>query len=214
MSKLKFDITMSLDGFIAGPNPGPEAPLGEGGERLHQWVYGLRSFQERHGRGGGETNRDDEIAEEALVNTGAVIMGRGMFGGGPGLWDESWEGWWGDEPPFGVPVFVLTHHAREPLAMKGGTTFAFVTEGIESALEEARAAAGGKDVAIAGGGRVVQQYLHAGLADEFQVHVAPVLLGDGVRLFDQPGSDQIELEIVRVVESEAVTHLKYRVVPS
>jgi dihydrofolate reductase len=188
MSKLKFDITMSLDG--------------------------LRSFQERHGRGGGETNRDDEIAEEALANTGAVIMGRRMFGGGPGPWDESWEGWWGDEPPFGVPVFVLTHHAREPLAMKGGTTFTFVTEGIESALEEARAAAGGKDVAIAGGGRVVQQYLHAGLADEFQVHVAPVLLGDGVRLFDQPGSGQIELEIVRVVESEAVTHLKYRVVPS
>jgi len=199
MSKLKFDITMSLDGFIAGPNPGPEAPLGEGGERLHQWVYGLRSFEERHGRGGGETNRDDEIAEEALANTGAVIMGRGMFGGGPGPWDEAWEGWWGDEPPFGVPVFVLTHHAREPVAMKGGTTFTFVTEGIESALEQARAAAGGKDVAIAGGGRVVQQYLDAGLLDEFQVHVAPVLFGDGVRLFEQPGAVQIELDPVSLL---------------
>ena len=148
------------------------------------------------------------------MNTGAVIMGRGMFGGGPGLWDESREGWWGDEPPFGVPVFVLTHHAREPLAMKGGTTFTFVTEGIESALEQARPAADGKDVAIAGGGRVVQQYLDAGLLDEFQVHVAPVLLGNGVRLFDQPGSDQIELAIARVVESEAVTHLQYRVLRS
>ncbi|MBA2460603.1 MAG: dihydrofolate reductase family protein [Actinobacteria bacterium] len=211
MSKLKFDITMSLDGFIAGPNPGPEAPLGEGGERLHEWVYGLRSFQERHGRGGGETNRDDEIAEEALANTGAAIMGRGMFGGGPGPWEETWEGWWGDEPPFGVPVFILTHHAREPLAMKGGTTFTFVTDGIESALEQARGAADGKDVAIAGGGRVVQQYLDAGLVDEFQVHVAPVLLGDGVRLFDQPGPDQVELQIDRVVESEAVTHLRYSI---
>ena len=208
MSKLKFDITMSLDGFIAGPNPGPEAPLGEGGERLHEWV---RSFQERHGRGGGETNRDDEIAEEALANTGAAIMGRGMFGGGPGPWEETWEGWWGDEPPFGVPVFILTHHAREPLAMKGGTTFTFVTDGIESALEQARGAADGKDVAIAGGGRVVQQYLDAGLVDEFQVHVAPVLLGDGVRLFDQPGPDQVELQIDRVVESEAVTHLRYSI---
>ena len=167
-------------------------------------VFGLKSFEERHGRGGGETNRDDEIAEESLADTGAVILGRGMFGGGPGPWDESWEGWWGDEPPFGVPVFVLTHHAREPLPMKGGTTFTFVTEGIESALEQARSAADGGDVSIAGGGAVVQQYLDAGLVDEFQVHVAPVLLGDGIRLFDQPGSDQIELEIVRVVESDAV----------
>ncbi len=137
-----------------------------------------------------------------------------MFGGGPGPWDESREGWWGDEPPFGVPVFVLTHHDREPQTMKGGTTFTFVTDGIESALEQAYAAADERDVAIAGGGRVVQQYLDARLLDEFQVHVAPVLLGDGVRLFDQPGSDQIELEIVQVVESEAVTHLKYRVVRS
>ncbi len=212
MTKLKFDITMSLDGFITGPNPGPDAPLGEGGERLHKWVFGLKSFEERHGRGGGETNRDDEIAEESLADTGAVIMGRGMFGGGSGPWDEFWEGWWGDEPPFGVPVFVLTHHAREPLTMQGGTTFTFVTDGIEPALEQARAAADARDVAIGGGGSVVQQYLDAGLIDEFQVHVAPVLLGDGVRLFDQPGSDRIELEIIRVVESEAVTHLKYRVV--
>jgi dihydrofolate reductase len=212
MTRLTFDITMSLDGFIAGPNPGAEQPLGEGGERLHEWVYGLKSFRERHGRTGGTENRDAEILEESFAGTGAIVMGRRMFGGGDGPWDESWEGWWGDEPPFGVPVFVLTHHPREPLAMKGGTTFTFVTEGIESALEQARSAAAGKDVAVAGGANVAQQYLKRGLLDEFQVHVAPLLLGDGTRLFDHLGPDQVELEIVRVVESEAVTHLKYRVV--
>ncbi len=203
---------MSVDGFIAGPNPGPEQPLGEGGERLHQWVYGLKSWRERQGLTGGTASRDAEILGESLASTGAMIMGRGMFGGGDGPWDESWEGWWGDEPPFGVPVFVLTHHAREPLAMKGGTTFTFVTEGVESALDQARTEAGGKDVAVAGGANVVQQYLRSGLLDEFQVHVCPVLMGDGIRLFDDLGPHHIELEIVRVVESEAVTHLKYRAV--
>jgi dihydrofolate reductase len=211
MTKLTFDITMSLDGFIAGPNPGPDHPLGEGGERLHQWVYGLRSFKEHHGQTGGTEGRDDEILEEAFSTTGAIIMGRGMFGGGDGGGDESWEGWWGDEPPFGVPVFVLTHHPREPLEMKGGTTFTFVTEGIESALERARAAAGGKDVGVAGGANVIQQYLKSGQIDEFQVHVAPVLIGDGIRLFEGLGPDHTELEPARVVESPAATHLKYRV---
>lgn len=211
MTKLTFDITMSLDGFVAGPNPGVEQPLGEGGERLHEWVYGLKSWRERHGLAGGAANRDAEILEESLANTGAMIMGRKMFGGGEGPWDESWEGWWGDEPPFGVPVFVLTHHPREPLAMKGGTTFTFVTDGIESALDQARAAAGDRNVAVAGGANVAQQYLKSGLLDELQVHVASLLLGDGTRLFDRLGPDPIELEVVRVVESEAVTHLKYRV---
>lgn len=212
MTILTLDITMSVDGFIAGPRPGTEQPLGKEGERLHQWIYGLKSWRERHGLAGGTANRDAEILEESLADTGAIIMGRRMFGGGDGPWDESWEGWWGDEPPFGVPVFVLTHHTREPLAMQGGTTFTFVTDGVESALEQARAAAGEKNVAVAGGANVAQQYLKSGLLDEFQVHVAPLLLGDGTRLFDHLGPDHIELEIVRVVESEAVTHLKYRVV--
>lgn len=212
MTILTLDITMSVDGFIAGPSPGTEQPLGKEGERLHQWIYGLKSWRERHGLAGGTANRDAEILEESLADTGAIIMGRRMFGGGDGPWDESWEGWWGDEPPFGVPVFVLTHHTREPLAMQGGTTFTFVTDGVESALEQARAAAGEKNVAVAGGANVAQQYLKSGLLDEFQVHVAPLLLGDGTRLFDHLGPDHIELEIVRVVESEAVTHLKYRVV--
>jgi dihydrofolate reductase len=209
MTKLKFDISMSLDGFVAGPNQSPEHPLGEGGERLHEWVYGLKSFQESHGRAGGIENRDDEIAAESLAATGAVIMGRRMFGGGEGDWDESWQGWWGEEPPFRVPVFVLTHHAREPLAMRGGTSFTFVTDGIESALGQARAAAGAREVAIAGGASVVGQYLRAGLVDEFQLHVSPVLLADGTRLFDGLGADQLELEIDRVVDSDAVTHLRY-----
>jgi dihydrofolate reductase len=212
MPKLKFDITMSLDGFIAGPNPRLEQPLGDGGEGLHQWGYGLESFRERHGLEGGASNRDAEILEESPADHGAAIMGRRMFGGGDGPWDESWQGWWGDEPPFRLPVFVLTHHPREPLVMAGGTTFTFVTDGIGSALEQARAAAAGKDIAVAGGANVAQQYLRAGLLDEFQIHVAPMLLGQGTRLFDDLGTDQVELEVTRVVESPAVTHLKYRVV--
>jgi len=212
MTKLTLDITTSLDGYVAGPDPGPEHPLGRGGERLHQWVYGLKSWREPHGKEGGSEGPDSDILAEATAAVGASIMGRGMFGGGPGPWDESWRGWWGDEPPFGYPVFVLTHHPREPLEMEGGTTFTFVSEGIESALEQARAAAGEKDVAIAGGAQAAQQYLAAGLLDELQLHVAPVLLGDGVRLFDGTGSGQIELDPVRVVDSPAVTHLRYRVV--
>jgi dihydrofolate reductase len=217
VAKLTFDITMSLDGFIAGPNMRPEKGLGDGGDRLHEWAYGLKSFREPHGESGGEDNADSEILEEALLFPGAHVMGRGMFGGGPGPWgdaawgDEPWEGWWGDEPPFHKPVFVLTHHAREPLT-KGETTFTFVTDGIESALEQARAAAGGKDVALGGGANVAQQYLAAGLLDELQIHIAPVLLGQGVRLFDNGGPEQIELESTRVIESPAVTHLRYRVV--
>ena len=218
MGRLTFDITMSLDGLIAGPTPGPGKGLGEGGERLHEWAYGLKAFREPHGRSGGTTNRDSEVLEEALRSPGAVVMGRGMFGGGEGPWgedeawgEEPWEGWWGDEPPFHKPVFVLTHHDRAPL-IKGETTFTFVTDGIESALEQARAAAGDKDVALGGGASVAQQYLEAGLLDEFQIHIAPVLLGGGVRLFENLGPEHIELECTRVIESPAVTHLKYRVV--
>lgn len=202
MAKVVFDITTSLDGFVAGPNDSPEQPLGEGGEKLHEWVYGLASWREPHGLEGGETGRDSDVLEEAMGNLGAVILGRRMFDLAQG---------WGDEPPFHAPVFVLTHEARDPLPKKGGTTFTFVNDGIESALERAQAAAGGKDVGIAGGANTIQQYLGAGLVDEFQIHVAPLLLGGGVRLFDQAPAD-LELETTRVLESPRVTHLKFRVV--
>jgi dihydrofolate reductase len=211
MARLIADISMSLDGFVAGPNPTLEQPLGEGGERLHEWVFNLKSWRAPHGLEGGETGADDEVVTETLRATGAVIMGRRMFSGGDGKWedDPNAKGWWGDEPPFRVPVFVLTNHAREPLRLKG-TTFTFVTDGIESALEQARSVAGDKDVFIGGGASVVQQYLNAGLLDELQVHVAPVLLGSGVRLLD--GLDPtIGLEGTRVISSPYVTHLRYRV---
>ena len=204
------DISMSLDGFVAGPDQTLEDPLGKGGMDLHQWAFGARAWREAHGMEGGEANVDSEVIEETLARTGATIMGRRMFSGGtgPGPWadDPNANGWWGDEPPFGHPVFVLTHHAREPLVL-GTTTFTFVTDGIESALGQARAAAGGKDVLVAGGAEAVQQYFAAGLVDEFQIHVAPLLLGDGARLFhDSRG----ELELDRVISSPAATHLRYR----
>jgi dihydrofolate reductase len=213
MGKLTVDISMSLDGFVAGPNPTLDDPLGEGGEGLHEWVVATRSWRERHGHTGGEANADSEVVEEGLRNTGATVMGRRMYSGGEGPWedDPKADGWWGDDPPFGHPVFVLTHHAREPVTKQGGTTFAFVTDGIEAALGQARAAARDKDVLVAGGADVIQQYLKAGLLDELQIHVVPVLLGDGVRLFeDHLGSDRPELECTRVIESPAVTHLRYR----
>jgi dihydrofolate reductase len=210
MTKLTLDISMSLDGFVAGPNPTLEEPLGEGGEQLHEWVVATRSWRESHGRGGGEEGPDSDVLTEAIAAAGATIMGRRMFSGGEGPWedDPNPDAWWGDEPPFHHPVFVLTHHAREPVAKQGGTTYTFVTDGIESALEQARAAAGGKNVAIAGGANVAQQYLRAGLLDELQIHVAPVLLGGGVRLFE---AEQGTLELMRVLESPAVTHLRYRI---
>jgi dihydrofolate reductase len=213
MGKLTLDITMSLDGFVAGPNQTLEEPLGASGERLHEWALRLASWREAHGHSGGDTNGDSEVMAEGISATGAVIMGRRMFSGGSGPWedDPNADAWWGDDPPFHVPVFVLTQHARETVEKEGGTTFTFVTDGIEAALELARAAAGDKDVSIAGGANVAQQYLRAGLVDEFQVHVAPLFLGGGVRLFDDLGNDVIKLEIVRVLESPYVTHLKYRV---
>jgi dihydrofolate reductase len=211
VAKLRFQISVSLDGFVAGPNPSEEHPLGESGMQLHEWVLKLAAWREPHGREGGETNASSPVFEEALDNIGAVVMGRNMFGGGPGPWGEDpWRGWWGEEPPFRMPVFVLTHHAREPLEMDGGTTFTFVTEGIESALERAKEAAGGKDVSLAGGASVAQQYLKAGSIDEMLLNVTPVLLGSGTRLFENLEGADIRFERTQVVEAPGVTHLKFR----
>jgi dihydrofolate reductase len=210
MSSLNAEISVSLDGFAAGPNQGREHPLGEGGERLHQWVVPTQSWREQHGMEGGDKGPDDDVAHEVGQGVGAYIMGRNMFGPGRGEWDETWRGWWGEDPPYHVPVFVLTHHAREPLPMEGGTTFHFVTDGIESAVEQARAAAGDQDVKIIGGASVIQQYLAAGLLDELYLHIAPVVLGAGERLLENVGDPT--LEPIDVVASPAATHVKYRVV--
>jgi dihydrofolate reductase len=212
MGRLTLDISMSLDGYIAGPNQTVEQPLGEGGERLHEWVFGLAAWREPHGLSGGETNRDSEVVEEAIAAVGATVMGRRMFSSGSGPWekDPKADGWWGDDPPFHHPVYILTHHPRETVSKQGGTSFTFVTDGIEAALHQARQAAGDKNVAVAGGANVVQQYLAAGLLYELQVHVVPMLLGGGVRLFAE-GADTVGLENIRAIESPSVTHLKYRV---
>ena len=214
MGIVKVDISVSLDGFVAGPNQTLEEPLGKGGESLHDWVVGTKSFADAHGGEGGETGVDDEIGAEHLANVGATIMGRRMFSGGSGPWedDPNANGWWGDEPPFHHPVFVLTQHEREPLELTG-TTFHFVTVGIESALQQARAAAGDQDVEIAGGGTAVSQYLGAGAVDDLQVHVVPMFLGAGSRLFENHVSERPgQLELTRAVQSPTgVMHLKYTV---
>jgi dihydrofolate reductase len=214
MARVKFEITMSLDGFVAGPNQTLEEPLGRGGEELHEWVTRLASWRERHGLEGGETGPDSDLVAEWIDSQGAIVMGRRMFSSGEGPWDDDpkADGWWGDDPPFHMPVFVLTHHARDPVPKEGGTTFNFVTEGVESAVEQARAAAGDKDVYIAGGANVIQQNLAAGLVDEFLLHVTPILLGGGVRLFDNVGPEAGKLELVETIPSELVTHLRYRVI--
>ncbi len=203
-------LSISLDGYVAGPNQSLDNPLGEGGMRLHEWVFATEGWRKQHGESGGERNVDSEIAEEMMRGNGAYIMGRKMFGGGGGAWDEDWKGWWGDDPPYHTPVFVLTHHPREPLTMEGGTMFTFVTDGIESALEQARAAAGDRNVSIAGGASTVNQFLAAGLLDELQLHIAPVVLGSGERLLENAGNPK--LEQVEAIGSPAVTHVKYRVV--
>jgi dihydrofolate reductase len=211
MSKVRAHISVSLDGYVAGPNQSHEYPLGEGGESLHDWVVELKAWRESHGREGGEENASTPVVEEEKANVGAEIMGRGMFGppdGGP--WDESWHGWWGEDPPFHMPVFVLTHHEREPLTLSD-TTFTFVTDGIESALAQAREAAGDGDVFISGGASIINQFLAAGLVDEVGLHVVPLLLGGGERLFDGVGPS-LKLEQLRAVEAPGVAHLKYRVV--
>jgi dihydrofolate reductase len=212
MSKVRAHISVSLDGYVAGPKQSHENPLGEGGEDLHEWVTSLKAWREGHGHEGGEVNASSAIVEEEKDNVGAEIMGRGMFGppdGGP--WGQDpWPGWWGEDPPFHMPVFVLTHHEREPLTLSD-TTFTFVTNGIESALEQAREAAGAKDVFIGGGAEIINQYLAAGVVDELEVHVVPMLLGGGARLFDGVGPD-LKLEQLRAVEAPGVAHLSYRVV--
>jgi len=211
MSRVRVHISVSADGYVAGPNQSEENPLGEGGERLHDWVVALRAWRAPHGMEGGEVNASNAVVEEAQANLGAEIMGRGKFGGGPGPWGEDpWPGWWGEDPPFHMPVFVLTHHQREPLT-RSDTTFTFVTDGIEAALEQARAGAGEKDVLIGGGADVINQYLAARHVDELELHVVPLLLGGGARLFEGIGPT-LELEQIRVVEAPGVAHLKYRVV--
>jgi dihydrofolate reductase len=214
MSKLRCQISISLDGFVAGPNQSLENPLGEGGMRLHEWVFPLAAWRQEQGAPGGEVNESSRIIEESRENIGAAVMGRNMFGPpGGGPWgDEQWTGWWDDNPPYHYPVFVVTHYPREPLEMEGGTTFHFVTGGIESALEQAKTAAGDKDVMLWGGGNIVQQYLAAGLLDELELHVAPVLLGDGARIFGDLAGAPVQLEQLRVVEAPGVAHLTYRVV--
>jgi len=195
MPKVKSHITMSLDGFVAGPNQRREEPLGDGGERLHRWMF--------------EEQEANAAVIEAITDAGAHIMGRNMFAGpGPGAWDPDWKGWWGDDPPYHAPVFVLTHHPREPVPMQGGTTFHFVTDGIEAALDQARAAAGDRDVAIAGGASTVNQYLRAGLIDELHLQVAPMFLGGGARLFE--GVPAGDLERIELGGSDLVTHITYR----
>jgi dihydrofolate reductase len=202
---------MSLDGFVAGPHQSVDNPLGIGGARLHQWVFPLALWRAPHGLEGGEINESSAVVAAALANIGATLMGRNMFGGHPGAWDATapWNGWWGSNPPFHHPVFVLTHHARRPLELEGGTTFTFVTGGPEAALEQARRAANGKDVALAGGASAAKQYLVAGLVDEMEINLVPALLGGGERLFEGVGEDLHGLEWVRTVATPRVTHLKF-----
>lgn len=202
---------MSLDGFVAGPSQSVENPLGIGGMRLHEWVFGLEAWRAQHGLEGGEVNASTQVIDESVANIGATIMGRNMFGGHPGGWsgEKPWNGWWGENPPYHHPVFVLTNHPREPLVLEGGTSFTFVTNGIEAALEQARRAAGGKDVSLAGGAKAAQQYLAAGHVDEMEINLAPTLLGSGERLFEGLGGDLHGLELVRTIAAPNVVHLKF-----
>ncbi len=204
MSKVFFSVGMSLDGFIAGPNRGPANPLGDQGVEIHQWAFQQRAFREALKLGpGGETGPDNRIVEATLKRTGASIMGKRMF--------EEGENNWPEEAPFHTPVFVLTKEVRSPWERKGGTTFHFVNDGIESALRRARDVARGKDIRIAGGAQVLLQYLNAGLVDDFSIALAPVFLGDGVRLFDGIDKHRISVDIVEAIHSPLVTHLRYAV---
>src|SRR5262245_6575167 len=200
---------MSLDGYVAGPEPTLEEPLGKNGDELHEWVVKTKAWREQHGLKGGDEDENSAMVEEGLASVGAFVMGRKMFSGGSGSWEDDpmAQGWWGDEPPFHAAVFVLTHHAREPEEMEGETTFFFVTDGVEAAVEQARAAAGERDVAISGGANVIQQALSAGLVDEIRVHVAPILLGGGTRLFGE--GQPVRLEATRVLSSPMATHVAY-----
>jgi dihydrofolate reductase len=204
---------MSLDGFVAGPDQSLKEPLGIGGEQLHGWVVVLETWRRSHGMEGGEANESTRVMEEELANIGATIMGRNMFGPIRGEWgDSDWRGWWGDVPPYRCPVFVLTHHAHDPIEMEGGTTFHFVTDGIESAYAQAKAAAGGRAISIAGGASCARQAIEAGLVDEIDLQVNPVILGSGERLLDGFEAGKPTLELVRVLEAPGVAHLRYRVI--
>jgi dihydrofolate reductase len=203
-------LSISVDGYLAGPSPSLEDPLGTGGMQLHEWVIRLEAWRKQHGLEGGEVDIDTRLVEEAVRGIGAVVMGRKMFSGGEGPWknDPNSSGWWGDEPPFHAPVFVVTHHPREPLELKG-TTFHFVTDGVETAVAQARDAAGSDDVSIAGGAMIVQECLAAGLLDELTVHTAPIFLGGGIRLFED-GTPPQRLEVLDVVAAPLATHVRYR----
>jgi dihydrofolate reductase len=211
VSKVRLKISMSLDGFVAGPDQSVTNPLGIGGMRLHEWVFPLAVWRAMHGLPGGEVNESTRVVEESRAGIGATVMGRNMFGGHPGPWDAKtpWSGWWGANPPFHHPVFVLTHHPRPVLELEGGTTFTFVTGGIHAALAQALRAAGGKDVSLAGGALAAQQYLAAGLVDEMEISLVPALLGGGERLFNGVGDDLHGLALVRTVAAAEVTHLKF-----
>jgi dihydrofolate reductase len=212
MSKLRLQISISLDGFLAGPEPSEEHPLGRGGMQLHEWAFKLAAWREPHGLQGGERNESSAVVEASLQNVGATIMGRNMFGGGNGPWraEDPWDGWWGDDPPFHTPVFVLTHHRRAPLEKRGGTTFFFVPDGIESALAQAREAAGSQDVALAGGADVAQQYLRAGLVEEMLINLVPIFLGSGTKLFDELADATGGWVPEEALSTPEVTHLRYR----
>jgi|SRR5436190_18026587 len=204
------DISVSLDGYAVGPDPSLDEPLGKGGEQLHEWAFRLAAWRRPHGLEGGEEGVESAMVEEGLARQGAVVMGRKMFSGGTGPWedDANANGWWGDDPPFHVPVFVVTHHERKPLELEGGTTFIFV-DSLDEVLARARKAAGDRDVHVAGGASVVQQALNAGVVDELQLHFAPVLLGGGTRLLEGVGPGRLELD--RVLDAPLATHVRYRV---
>jgi dihydrofolate reductase len=208
---MRANIAMSLDGYMAGPSQGLDDPLGIGGMRLHDWLFELAAFHD--GDEDGVENASTVVVEEIQQNVGAAIMGRNMFGPIRGPWqDESWRGWWGEDPPFDVPVFVLTHYPRGPVEMDDGTTFHFVTDGIESAYAQAVAAAGDRDISLAGGASTVQQSIAAGLLDELQINLVPILLGGGERLLDGLADAPVGFERTRVIEAPGVTHLRYEVV--
>lgn len=210
---VNYGASISLDGFTAGPDQDPDNPLGVGGRQLHGWMQELAVWRKAAGLDGGIESPSTGVLKGAGANLGAYVMGRNMFGGGPGPWaDEPWNGWWGANPPFHLPVFVVTHHARPPLECDGGTTFTFVTDGVDAAVAHAREAAEGRDVLIAGGSTVARQCLAAGLVDELRLDLVPVLLGDGVRLFADADTS-VDLEQISVVEGRGVTHLDYRVSP-
>jgi dihydrofolate reductase len=212
MPKLRVQsFAISIDGYSAGPNQDLDNPLGVRGPELMEWFFQSRVWRKMHGMEGGETGVDNEIAEQGLSGNGAWILGRNMFGPVRGPWpDESWKGWWGEEPPYHVPTFVLTHHPRSPIPMKGGTVFNFVTEGIHAALEKAKAAAGDRDVRLGGGVSTIRQYLQAGLIDEMHLALRPVLLGEGEHLLHDIDLRALGYECWKSVAGERATHLYLR----